>query len=260
MIGVYYLVNTTNGRFYIGSSGKLRKRSIKHKTRIENHEHENVFVREDSKLGHEFKFVIKVITETRKEAYEHEQRLITENKDNPLMYNIGLNVTGGDNLTRHPDRADILQRRTTTVTKKMERMSVEERKAKYGKSGQLNGMYGRTHTEEVKRALSERFRGVPNPKAGKSLTEDGRRRISEYGKTRTGVRNSFFGKTHSKETRAKLAEKQRGVKPANSLKVSIEGVVYDSYHDASVAIGKNVTVIRWRALSKNPKYANWFLV
>jgi len=260
MIGVYYLVNKTNGRFYIGSSGKLRTRQRKHEMDIQNGKHTNVNVATDIALGHKFEFQIKVLTETRKEAYAHEQRLITENKDNPLMYNIGLNSLGGDNLTRHPDKANIIQQRINTVSKKMERMSVGERKAKYGKPGQLNGMYGRTHTEEVRRALSERLRGVPNPKAGKSLTEDGRRRMSEYGKTRTGVRNPFFGKTHSKETRAKLAEKQRGVKPANSLKVSIEGVVYDSYHDASVAIGKNVTVIRWRALSKNPKYANWFLV
>ena len=260
MIGVYYLVNKTNGRFYIGSSGKLRTRQHRHEVDIQKGKHTNVNVTADVVAGHKFEFQIKVLTETRKEAYAHEQRLIVENKDNPLMYNIGLGTFGGDNLTRHPNKANIVQRMMQTNAKRMEKMSVEERKAMFGKPGQLNGMYGRTHTEEVRRALSERKLGVPNPGAGTHLTEDGRRRMSEYAKSRTGVRNHFFGKQHSEETRKKLAKKQVGKKPPNRLKVSIDGVVYDSYHDASMALGKNVTVIRWRALSKNPKYVDWFLV
>lgn len=260
MIGVYYLVNKTNGRFYIGSSGKLRTRQHKHESDIKSGKHTNANVAIDIAAGHEFEFQIKILTETRKEAYKHEQRLIDENRNNPLMYNIGLGAFGGDNITRHPDKVEIVQRRTLSVLKTMQKMSISERKAKYGKPGQRNGMYGRTHTEEVRRAQSERMKGVPNPGAGTHLTEDGRRRISEYGKSRTGVRNPFFGKQHSEETRKKLSAKHLGKKPPNRLKVSIDGVVYDSYHDASNAIGKNVTVIRWRALSKNPKYANWFLV
>ena len=51
-----------------------------------------------------------------------------------------------------------------------------------------------------------------------------------------------------------------GKKPSNRIKLSIDGVIYDSYHDASKELNIPIVTIRWRCLSKNPKFDNYTLI
>lgn len=70
--------------------------------------------------------------------------------------------------------------------------------------GENNPFYGRKHTEETKRKLSEHFKGVCN------LTEEGRKRISDANK----------GRKHSEETRKKMSENNAMNNPENRKKIS----------------------------------------
>ena len=88
------------------------------------------------------------------------------------------------------------------------------------KHGELNSMYGKQHTDESKRKMSEAKKGRVSPRKGISLSEETRRKISESmkGKQHTneskrkmceakkGENNPFFGQHHSEETRRKISE------------------------------------------------------
>ena len=40
-------------------------------------------------------------------------------------------------------------------------------------------------------------------------------------------------------------------------KITIDNVVYESYHDASKKLNIPIVTIRWRCLSNNPKFINY---
>ena len=76
--------------------------------------------------------------------------------------------------------------------------------------GERNPMFGRKHTDEAKRAISQK-------NTGRHHTEESKRKLSEafsgeknpmYGKPTYG----FKGKHHTEETKRKISEKHRGKK------------------------------------------------
>ena len=50
---------------------------------------------------------------------------------------------------------------------------------------------------------------------------------------KSGENNPFFNKKHSKETKEKLSNLNKGNKPSNSLKIIIDNVLYNSATEAS---------------------------
>lgn len=60
--------------------------------------------------------------------------------------------------------------------------------------------------------------------------------------------------------RISRAKKELGKKPPNRIRCVIDGVTYDSYHDASKDLGIPIVTVRYRcAVSKNVKFKNWHL-
>jgi hypothetical protein len=97
-------------------------------------------------------------------------------------------------------------------------------------SGKNNPMFGKTHSKEARKKISEAAKNISdetrlkmsNAKRGKSSrrlgqthSEKTRQRLSEIGKKLTGENNPFFGKTHSEETRRRISE---ALKNRHSLK------------------------------------------
>jgi len=94
-------------------------------------------------------------------------------------------------------------------------------------SGEKHPMYGRHHSLESRRKISEANSGEKNYMYGKHLLESTKRKISAaqrgeknsmFGRTgekcpnfgRTGENNPMYGKHHSPETRKLMSEKQKG--------------------------------------------------
>ena len=61
------------------------------------------------------------------------------------------------------------------------------------RTGKNHPFYGKRHTEESRKKISESLKGENNPMYG-----------------RTGENNPFYGKTHSKESRKKISEAKKG--------------------------------------------------
>ena len=67
-------------------------------------------------------------------------------------------------------------------------------------SGERNHFYGKKHSPETRRKLSEAAKG-------RVISEETRRKLSE---ARTGEKNHLYGKRHSTETRRKISEAGKG--------------------------------------------------
>ena len=81
--------------------------------------------------------------------------------------------------------------------------------------------------------------------------------MSAFAKTRTGEKNSFYGKHHSDASKKLLSEKLRAMNLQSpiSKKVEIDGVVYPSCRKAEFALGLSRGVVAFRIKSKNPEYS-----
>lgn len=233
--GTYAIVNTATGYQYIGSTKDFDNRRGEHFHALRSGKHINVWLqRSFDKHGKEaFDFIVL-------EECPEDQLFIVEKKmieaaraSGAKLYNIGA-VGGGDNLTRHPNRKEIVERRSAKL-----------------RGAKRKPMYGETN--------SNWRGGVPRCSlCGKGLRHKAKR-ADEYicggCRDRSGERNPFFGKAHSAATREALRHSRLGKKPTNARAIVVDGVQYLSMNDASKALGIKSATISHRVRSKS--FANY---
>lgn len=112
--------------------------------------------------------------------------------------------------------------------------------------GENNPMFGKKHSEESKKKMSEN-----HAKAflGKKHSEESKKIIAE----------KLKGHKHSDESKKKMSESRQGSKNHASQPVSIDGVRYETIKEAmdKLNIGRKMIVHRC-IISKNPKFKDWF--
>ena len=86
------------------------------------------------------------------------------------LYNVSKTASGGDLISYHPNREKKVEKIKLSLSKRYNNMTPEERKKIYGSPGHLNGMYGKTHTDEVKKKMLLRMIG--NQYAKRSIRND----------------------------------------------------------------------------------------
>lgn len=267
---IYEIKNKINGKFYIGQhssnelgsywgSGKLIKRAIE-KYGVEN-----------------FERTILERCFDKNELNEREKFWIKEKDSINAGYNLTTGGTGGDNSKFISYSAEWKEKQRINTKQYLDSLSEEELKERSDKvSGENNGMYGKIGPwkgkklpkEMIQKQLESRrsYKGEGNPnwkggvskkqcKCGKDITPSNK--TCAECRDRSGKNNSFYGKTHSEETRKILSEKRKGKKPSNIKKISIEGNVYEGLRAASIATGIKETTIWHRIHSKNKKYENY---
>lgn len=239
MIGIYRIRNKVNGKCYYGSSKNIEKRWKRHKNDLKNNNHNPLLQRAWNKYG-ENNFIFEVVEEC-----ELNILLETEQKYLDLLpeYNIGLKASGGDNLTKNPNKEDIIEKITKAVRWRIISMTNDERKEKFSKPMNTN----------------------PNWKGGSSFKycECGKR--IGYGnksclecRDKSGKNNPFFGKKHSEETKKNLSEKRIGTyNGEQNIPIVIDDIEYRSLGEASKILTIPIVTIRWRVLSKNKKFENY---
>jgi group I intron endonuclease len=258
IIGVYKISNLLSGRYYIGYSTNINRRFRVHRYKLKQNCHDNIFLQRAYNLDGEdkFKYEILQICNTEDEAKEIELKYLTDLSIRNIIYNLNYNNSGGDLLTNHPDKEAIREKILKSQKETLSKMTSEERSKKYGKLGERNGMYGKTHTEEVKEKLSV-FNTGNTYRTGKLASKETRQKISENSKLKIGEKNPFFGKHHTEETRQKIREKSIGRLPSNTIEIIINNIKYISITEAARQLNMSTPTVLWRLKSKNPKFDSY---
>lgn len=256
MSSVYKILAKDTGQFYIGSSKDSKKRFKRHLKELKEKKHYNKNFQSyyDSNGADNLELIILKDNITRSEAYEEEDRLLKLYSKNDLLINIAINSRFGNVLSRHPDRKRIIQKITDSIIERSKNFTEEDHKKMSEKtSGKNNGNY-----KTGKYVNIIHYCDI----CGKELKTPGATRcISCRQKLRTGNKNSFFGKHHTKETLDKIKKTKSTlpkVLPNNSIKCSVDNVIYESYADAGRKLGIPLSTVKHRCLSK--KFPNYIKI
>lgn len=206
--------------------------------------------------------------------------------DRNIGYNIAAGGSGGDTISNHPNKEAISQKISesnkgklpwnTRIKGKMK--WTEERKKKVSETNKgkkhkeeakekmslARIRWHKNATDEQKEAIREKLRLSQTGKKMPPRSDDQKRKHSEWMKennpmfwythteeSREKMRLANKGKPKSEEHRKKLSEASKGIKPSNSKRVEIDGVIYESISDAAIKTGINMSTLRNRIKSKN---------
>jgi len=137
---------------------------------------------------------------TRKEALQEEIRLHNyfDVAVNESFYNKSKQTSTGFDRTGVPHTTEVIN------NMKNRTFTSEERKVRsINAKGVNNSMYGKKHSEESRKKMSETKTGIPMSNALKNKFSDGRRK---------GENHPLFGKNHSDESKRKISESKKGIK------------------------------------------------
>lgn len=191
--GVYKIINNINEKVYVGSSKNIRKRCLWHRSRLNSNKHHNKSLQRSwNKYGEE-NFSFEIIEISKEEhLIQREQYWIdvTECYKNENGYNFNRDATK-PNLNK---KFSAETRAKLSNSKKGIKRSPETiEKLRIMNKGEGNPFYGKRHSEESKRKMSEKH-------IGKELTE------SQLESLKMGRGKRF----HTEETYRKLSEANRG--------------------------------------------------
>lgn len=257
--GVYKITNIITGKYYIGSSYHCEERWKQHLKGLRHGSHVNTLMLHSfQKHGEDnFKFeIIHPLPES--DSRDKEQWYLDNFYDD--IYNISrIAYHGGDLISYHPNKDDIIFRMTESVNKRYATMTDEDKEKQWAYLKEKgNPMLGRNHTEESKKKMSESMKGRPAWNKGQSISDEQKALLSKLASERTGEKNPFYGKTHSDEFKQMMSEKFKGRIPKNAKPVLIDGIEYVSATEASRQLDVVVATILHRIKSKNPKYSGYF--
>jgi len=268
---IYSITNIANNKKYIGSTKNFNTRIKQHLYNLRHNIHINIYLqRSFNKYGESsFVFDIIEIVDDISNLLEREDFYITALNVKNYTYGYNLaNASGGDIISNHPNNAIIREKLSNTMKTKWVNMTNETRNKWIElHTGSNNGMFGKKHSLETKEIIKTKLTGRKLSDKTKtcmkqSFTNIRRLQLSELAKQKTGALNPFYGKQHSNKTKELISKKnkERNFIPPNKKPFIIDNIKYESLQDASNKLNISTTVIRWRLLSKNPKFVNYIYV
>lgn len=181
--GIYKIENKQTKKFYIGSSINIEQRWYSHKSKLRRDTHCNQHLQNAWNKYGEDNFVFSILIEV-----DEEMLITTEQEylDETQCYDreIGYNKAS---CAAAPARGMIVseetRRKISEAVKSRPPRSEETRRR------QSEALKGRTFSAETRKKMSEAKKGKAPAVSFLPPSEEGRKRISEYAKTRTGHKN-----------------------------------------------------------------------
>lgn len=240
---VYKILNTINGKFYIGSTCDLERRFRDHRTSLKGGYHQNRHLQHSFDLHGGSAFTFEEVLSC--DDYQEQEQFWLDSVEWDKVYNINRNVSGGDIISYHPNKDAICKRISDTM------------KAKHALPEDINPWAN----------ISRNGVDNPNWKGAKHTTcscgtTKSSTAVSCIGcRDKTGSNNPFYGKSHSEEAKRRMSVARKGSLPPNSKKVQVDGVIYESCARAGKALGIPTVTVHYRCCkSKNVKFKNWKVV
>lgn len=234
--GIYRIINKNNDKCYVGSTINFENRWSRHLKDLENQNHSSIKLQRSYNKHGKNSFYFEIIEEI---PYEKEIIIERENfyikKFNSKIngYNIA-DASFGNVLESHPNRDAIIDKISKGLIKTISKLTDEERKLKFGRPGSSNPNW---------RPWTHVF-----CKCGKRIT--GCNKTCSKCRPRCGKHNSFYGKTHSRETKEKISKGRVGVKPANAKILKIGDEIYNDMKIVMEKYGICRSSITYRVKSK----------
>lgn len=250
---VYKLKNNINDKFYIGQTKSMTHRLNWHISQLKYETHHNIHLqRFYNKHKDTIVFSYEVLFESDDKEMIDEFEIAEIEKTFLYNYNLSKKASGGDLLSYHPNRDFIIRKISKSLIDNSSKMTKEEKIIKWARYGSDNPNFKHGNT------LIDIFCSECNKKL-KTIYVENKIYLctSCNAKGRTKEKNPFYGKTHTDEFKKKLSEKMKG-KPntRDSKKVSIDGIIYNSYTEASKILGCTTSTISNRV--KNIKFINYY--
>ena len=172
--GIYCIENKINHKKYIGQAVSIYDRWAKHKSELYNNKHDNDYLQNAWNKYGEDNFSFSILEICKEDALNEKERYYID-LYNSLDRDYGYNLKSGGQDYNHID--DYVKDKISKSNKKFyelhptakdlqsenayKQWSNPEIKAKI--LGENNGMYGKTHTEEAKKKISEAQIGRVSP-------------------------------------------------------------------------------------------------
>lgn len=238
---VYQILNKITQKVYIGSTKNYRKRKQQHLSHLRCGSHVNSHLQNSFNKYTESAFEFSILLEC--ENYlEMEQKLI-DAADWENIYNINKTVSGGDKISYHSEKEDIIRR----IKLKMRQLHALEGEDNPWRNRDVKG----EANPNWRGGIAVKYCSCGNKKANSAKT-------CSKCQDRSGENNPFYGKHHSEETKAKLSLTSKGRLPVNHIEVVIEGVEYESFTGAGRELNLSPSVVWHRCtVSTNAKFKDW---
>lgn len=242
--GIYKIRNIINNKIYIGSSKNIDRRFKRHKKDLNNNCHCNIILQRAWNKYGSCSFVFEIVEQfikiSPKELLIIEQLYLDKC---PNKYNIAP-ASGGDMLTNHPNRKDIIQKISKSVKERYENMTEDEREI-------LSNSRKGSGNSNWRGGVSKNF-----CKCGVEIKPINNSCNKCYDKS--GKNNPFYGKTHSEKAKRKISKKRKGSYNGNQEKpIMIDGVEYKSLAEASRKLNIPTSTICYKLKSLIPKNKNY---
>lgn len=205
--GVYQIINTVNGRRYIGSSVRLHKRLAEHRRKLDRGSHENARLQNAYKKygSGAFEFLLIEHVSCRADLLRREQFWIDFHRSSDRNYGYNICVTAGSPAgTKHSDEAKL---RMSAAQQKRAPASESTREKI---SAALKGRIKSPEEIERHRTSLTGYKHTEDARANMSASQLGRKKtVEEIEKTASAHR----GMKRSAEARARMSEvaKRRGM-------------------------------------------------
>ena len=166
--GIYCIENTINGKKYVGQSTDIKDRWRRHISELKKCKHDNSYLQDNWIVYGESAFRFYVLEECSPELLDKKEQYYIDYLDS-MSYANGFNLTTGGKKG-NTITEEIRQKMSKSVTESYTEELLEVRRQdaleywsnpenKKRVLGENNVMYGKHHTEETKRKMSEAKKG-----------------------------------------------------------------------------------------------------